>query len=247
VGKSPFESSALDTMTLRETVLTFALSPLTFEPGSKWSYCNPGITTLGRLIEVASGKSYADFMQERLFDPLGMKDTTFWPSDEQIARLATGYQATPDRQGIDPTPLAAFTPPLSNRKRAPFPGGGLFSTAADLAKFCQMILNGGTLDGRKYLAPEKVRQMTSRQTAESIVESYGFGWTTNGGMIAHGGAWKTNMTLHPKAGLITIFLVQVAGWRDDAEGKKIGWRDGVRAVVCIARYSPIGRRLRGAA
>jgi len=206
---------------LATRVAALAAQPLESEPGTKYKYTNGGMNTVGRIVEKISGLPFAEFLQTRLFDPLGMKDTTFWPSDEQIARLATGYQATPDRQGIDPTPLAAFTPPLSNRKRAPFPGGGLFSTAADLAKFCQMILNGGTLDGRKYLAPEKVRQITSRQTAESIVESYGFGWTTNGGMIAHGGAWKTNMTLHPKAGLITIFLVQVAGWRDDAEGKKI--------------------------
>jgi CubicO group peptidase (beta-lactamase class C family) len=110
---------------------------------------------------------------------------------------------------------------LSDRARQPMPGGGLFSTAADLAKFCQMILNGGTLAGRKYLSPEKVKQMTSRQTAEGIAESYGFGWTTREGLASHNGAWKTNMTVDVRTGLITIFLVQVAGWRDEAEGKKI--------------------------
>jgi len=206
---------------LATRVAALAAQPLESEPGTKYQYTNGGMNTVGRIVEKVSGLPFAEFLQTRLLDPLGMKDTTFWPSDEQVARLATGYQATADRKGIEATPLAAFTPPLSNRKRAPFPGGGLFSTAADLAKFCQMILNGGTLDGRKYLSPEKVQQMTSRQTAEGILESYGFGWTTNGGMIAHGGAWKTNMTIHPKQGLISIFLVQVAGWRDDAEGKKI--------------------------
>jgi len=206
---------------LATRVAALAAQPLESEPGTKYKYTNGGMNTVGRIVEKVSGVPFAEFLQTRLFDPLGMKDTTFWPSDEQVARLPTGYRAMADGKGIEPAPLVAFTPPLSNRKRAPFPGGGLFSTAADLAKFCQMILNGGTLHGRKYLAPEKVQQMTSRQTAKDIVESYGFGWTTNGGMIAHGGAWKTNMAIHPKEGLITIFLVQVAGWRDEAEGKKI--------------------------
>nr|WP_172683006.1 serine hydrolase domain-containing protein [Verrucomicrobium spinosum] len=81
VGKSPLEDQALDALSLREAVFTYAISPLQFEPGSKWQYCNPGINTLGRIIEVVSGQPYAEFMQERFFTPLGMKDTTFWPTD----------------------------------------------------------------------------------------------------------------------------------------------------------------------
>jgi CubicO group peptidase (beta-lactamase class C family) len=80
-SNSPLDKAALDTLTLREAVITYALTPLRFEPGSEWSYCNPGINTLGRLVEVASGKPFAEFMQERFFDPLGMKDTTFWPTE----------------------------------------------------------------------------------------------------------------------------------------------------------------------
>lgn len=220
---------------LATRVAALAAQPLESEPGTKYKYTNGGMNTVGRIVEKVSGVPFAEFLQTRLFDPLGMTDTTFWPSDEQAARLPTGYRASADGKSIEPAQLDAFTPPLSNRRRAPFPGGGLFSTAADLAKFCQMILNGGTLGGHKHLSPAAVKQMTTRQTAEGIVESYGFGWTINGGVIAHAGAWKTSMAIHPKDGLITIFLVQVAGWRDEAAGKKI---EPLFRKAALARFGP---------
>ncbi|MSU48066.1 MAG: hypothetical protein EXS37_03085 [Opitutus sp.] len=208
-----------DDLPLNIRVAAYAAQPLESEPGTKYHYTNGGMAAVGRLVERVSGLPYGEFLQKRLFDPLGMKDTSFWPTDAQVARLATGYRGTKDGAGLEPAPLDPFRYPLSDRTRHPMPGGGLFSTAADLAKFCQMILNQGTYGGRRYLSPALVKQMTSRQTADGIPESYGFGWTTNGGMVAHAGAWKTNMTVHPQAGLITIFLVQNAGWRTD-EGKK---------------------------
>ena len=228
VGKSPFESSALDTMTLRETVLTFALSPLTFEPGSKWSYCNPGITTLGRLIEVASGKSYADFMQERLFDPLGMKDTTFWPSKEQLARLATAYKPNADKSGLEATTVTYLSADLSDRKRMPLPAGGLFSCARDLARIYQMLLNEGTLDGHQYLKPETLKQMTANQLGDMPKVSFadgmnmGLGFhivktpmgvteSLSPGSFGHGGAYGTQAWIDPTRGLAIVLLIQRAG------------------------------------
>ena len=208
-------------MLLSTRVAAYAAHPLESEPGKKFHYTNGGMNTVGRLVEKVSGMSYAEFLQTRIFDPLGMTDTTFWPTAEQVARLPTGYRSTKDHSDIEPAPLDPFRYPLSDRSRQPMPAGGLFSTAADLAKFCQMILNQGTLAGRRYLSPERVKQMTSRQTAEGIPEGYGFGWTIGGGMIAHAGAWKTNMAIHPKEGLITIFMVQISGWRSEDEGKKI--------------------------
>ena len=208
-----------DDLPLNVRVAALALQPLESEPGTKYHYTNGGMAAVGRIVEKVSGMPFGDFLEKRIFGPLEMKDTSFWPTDRQAARLATGYRGTKDGAGLEAAPLDPFRYPLSDRARAPFPGGGLFSTAADLAKFCQMILNQGTFAGRRYLGPELVKQMTSRQTAAGIPESYGFGWTTNGGLIAHAGAWKTNMTINPQAGLITIFMVQNAGWRTD-EGKK---------------------------
>ena len=77
---------------LAELVMGYSREPLAFEPGSKWSYSNPGINTLGRLVEIASGTPFAEFIQTRLFNPLGMKDTTFWPTKAQQARVAKSYK-----------------------------------------------------------------------------------------------------------------------------------------------------------
>jgi CubicO group peptidase (beta-lactamase class C family) len=205
-----------DQVPLATRVAAYAAQPLESEPGTKYVYCNAGINTVGRIIEKVSGQSYAQFLQERLFDPLGMTDTTFWPTEEQASRLVTGYQPSKDKSGLEPARRT-----LTDRTCEPFPAGGLYSTAADMAKFCQMILHQGTVAGRKYVSPERVNQMTSRQTAAGLAESYGFGWTTREGQPSHNGAWKTNMTVNQDLGLITILMVQVAGWRDDAEGRRV--------------------------
>ena len=88
--------------TLAEAVMAFSQRPLDFEPGSKWSYCNTGIDTLGRIIEVLSGQSYESFLQQRIFDPLGMSDTTFYPSTEQLKRTAMTYgrEEEGERHGV---------------------------------------------------------------------------------------------------------------------------------------------------
>jgi CubicO group peptidase (beta-lactamase class C family) len=101
------------------------------------------------------------------------------------------------------------------------PAGGLFSTAADLARFCQMVLGGGQFEGRRYLSEAAVKEMTKRQTAAAIKDSYGLGWGTGGGTFGHGGAFATNMNIDPKRGLITLFLVQHAGFPGDG-GKAHG-------------------------
>ncbi|HZN34154.1 MAG TPA: serine hydrolase domain-containing protein, partial [Pirellulaceae bacterium] len=123
--------------TLKEATLAQAQRPLEFEPGSKWAYCNAGIDTLGRIIEVKSGQKYEDYLAARVFKPLGMTDTSAYPDEKQLARLAGLYG---QREGklyfadyvlIGPTKGA----------RHPIPAGGLFSTGADLAKLYQAMLN----------------------------------------------------------------------------------------------------------
>ena len=95
------------------------------------------------------------------------------------------------------------------------PAGGLFSTAADVGRFCRMVLNGGTLEGKRYLSEAAVAQMTSKQTGETVKEGYGLGWSTGGGRYGHGGAYATDMSIDAKRGLITVFLVQHAGFPGD--------------------------------
>ncbi|MEA3210460.1 MAG: hypothetical protein QOE70_3517 [Chthoniobacter sp.] len=218
--KSPIEQPTLDLFPLALRVQSYAMLPLQFEPDSKYQYSNAGINTAGRIIEVVSGMAYEKFLDERLFQPLGMRDTTFWPNEEQIQRLAKSYKGNKDGTDLEEVQVGQLKYPLNDHTRQPMPAGGLFSTAADVARFCQMLLNGGELDGKRYLSEAAVKQMTSRQTGEALKESYGFGLSTNGATFGHGGAYSTNMNIDTQRGLITVFMVQNAGWRND-DGKKI--------------------------
>jgi len=235
VVRSPLERE-LDMLSLREGVITCALSPLQFEPNSKYEYCNEGINTAGRIVEVVSGLPYETFMQTRLFEPLGMKDTTFWPSEEQLKRLAKSYKPNASGKGLEEIKITQLTYPLTSRKRAPYPAGGLFSTASDVATFCRMILNGGALNDRRYVSESAVRQMTSTQTGSLINQGrgeggYGLGWSTSRmsssntgraipGSCGHGGAYATNMSIDPEKQLITVYMVQHAGF-PGIDGAKI--------------------------
>ncbi len=163
--------------------------------------------------------SYEDFMQQRLFDPLGMKETTFWPTSVQESRIALSYKANADKSDLEAMPVSQLHYPLHEHVRQPMPAGGLYSTAADVARFCQMLLRGGELGGKRYLSPESLLMMTSKQTAEGLA-SYGFGYSVTGTSFGHGGAHATNMSIDPAKGIVTIFMVQHSGWRTD-DGKKI--------------------------
>ncbi len=217
--KTPVEQPTLDLLPLRDAVRTHALMPLQWEPGSKYQYSNAGINTVGRIIEVVSGMAYEDFLRTRLFEPLGMKETTFWPSEAQVRRMAKVYKPNKDKSGLEETLYDQMKYPLTDRTRYPFPAGGLFSTAADVARFARMILNGGQLDGRRYLSAAAVKQMTSKQTPAALKEGYGFGWSVGQGEFGHGGALGTETSIDPKSGLITIFMIQQAGFIGD--GAKI--------------------------
>lgn len=219
--KSMLEQPTLDGLPLRDAVRSYVLTPLQFEPDTKYQYSNAGINTAGRIIEVASGLSYEEFLDKRLFGPLGMKDTTFWPNEEQLTRLAKAYKPNADKTGLEETTIGQLTYPLNNLKRYPMPAGGLFSTASDVGRICQMVLNKGMFQGKRILSEAAVTQMTSRHTAPSLKESYGLGWSTGGGSFGHGGALSTNMNIDSQRGLITVFLVQHAGFPGEG-GKSHG-------------------------
>jgi CubicO group peptidase (beta-lactamase class C family) len=219
--RSPIEEPTLDLFPLATRVRSYASQPLMFEPDSKYQYSNEGINTAGRIIEVVSGQKYEDFLDARLFKPLGMKDTTFWPNTEQIARIAKSYRANKDKSDIEETPVGQLKYPLDDRQnRFPMPAGGLFSSAEDVARFGQMLLRAGEYNGKRYLSEAAVKQMTSRQTPAALKASYGFGYAVNGATFGHGGAYSTNISVDPQLGLVLVFMVQNAGWRND-DGKKI--------------------------
>lgn len=229
--KSALEEPTLDRLPLAVGARSYAMTPLDFDPDSDWRYSNAGINTAGRIIEVVSEMSYEDFLDERLFKPLGMNDTTFWPNEEQLKRLAKSYKPTADKSGLEELPITQLQYPLNDRRRQPMPAGGLFSTAQDVGRFCQMILNGGQWEGKRYLSEAAVKAMTSRQTPAALKQSYGLGWATGGDSFGHGGAYATNMSIDPARGLVTVFMVQHTGSPD------VGKLNGAFVAAAREAYS----------
>jgi len=209
--------------TLAEITMAISQLPLQFEPGSKWAYCNSGIDTLGRIIEVKSGKSFEDFMTEQIFKPLGMQDTTFYPTTEQMQRSATLY-------GVKDGELVEAGFQLigeTERAKHPIPAGGLYSTGADLAKAYQAMLLGGKLGEARIISDESVKQMTALQTGDIVCGftpgmGFGFGWAhtkepqgvhamMSKGTYGHGGAFGTQGWIDPERDLFLILLFQRTG------------------------------------
>ncbi|HEV7404339.1 MAG TPA: serine hydrolase domain-containing protein [Chthoniobacteraceae bacterium] len=214
--KSPFEFPTLDLLPLASAVRGYAGQPLVFEPGTKYQYSNEGINTAGRIVEAVGGMKFEEFLDRRLFGPLGMTDTTFWPTKEQQARLAKSYKGKADKSDLEVTGVGQLVLPLDDRHRGPMPAGGLFSTAQDVARFCQMLLNQGTLGGKRVLSEAAVKEMSSKQTGDQVKDNYGFGLSVGAdGSYGHGGAYATDMKIDPAHGLVFVYLVQHAGWRDD--------------------------------
>ncbi len=220
--KSNAQPGALDLLPLKDAVRSFAAEPLIFQPNTDYSYSNEGLNTAARIIEVISGVPYEQFMQERLFDPLGMKDTTFWPSAEQIRRLAKSYKLDAQNKNLMEVPIGQLTYPLDDRQhRYPMPAGGLFSTAEDVSKFCRMILNGGAINGKRYISLNALQNMTSRQNGGLGGTSYGFGWSVEPNGFGHGGAFKNAMEIDPAKGRILVFMVQQEGPWGTTDGDAI--------------------------
>jgi CubicO group peptidase (beta-lactamase class C family) len=215
--RSKAEPAALDLLPLDRSVLGYAAEPLVSQPGTAYLYSNEGINIAGRIVEVVSGMPLDVFMQRRLFEPLKMKDTTFWPNASQLGRLAKTYAGTSGT--LSEVPISQLTYPLDDRQhRFSFPAGGLFSTGDDVAHFCQMVLNDGVFDGRRYLSSESIRLMTTKETGSAVAQEYGLGWNISGNIVEHAGAYNTDMEINLKSGLITVFMVQRDGsWKKDRE------------------------------
>jgi CubicO group peptidase (beta-lactamase class C family) len=222
---SPLEPK-VDINPLSRATVTYGFSPLKTEPGTKYEYSNAGINTAARIIEVASGMPYEKFMEERLFRPLGMVDTTCTPTAKQLERLAKSYKPNAAKDGLEETPINQLTYPLDATNRFASAAGGYFSTAKDLSLFCRMILNGGVYHGKRYLSEAALAEMTSSHTKDLMGKkgsAYGLGWQISGrapnatdtqhsGTVGHGGAYNTNMQIDLQHQLITIFLVQHAAY-----------------------------------
>jgi CubicO group peptidase (beta-lactamase class C family) len=204
-------------ISLKSYVATLIKTPLAFQPGSAYEY-GFGPTVAGRILEIVSGMKYEDFLRTRLFEPLGMKDTTFHPDDAHRARIARTYKMDEDTHELVPG-YNPFVTSDASVQHMPEPAGGLFSTAADMGRFYAMVANGGELDGKRILSPKAVQDMLTPVTAGGKQLNYACGWMHNTetqrvcsampvGSHGHGGAFATNGWIDPSSGLVTVFMVQ---------------------------------------
>jgi len=200
-----------------------ATLPLAYQPGSTWDYSH-STDVLGRIIEVVTGKPLLQAMKEKVLDPLGMTDTSFYVTDpKKQSRIAEPF--ADDRSiGVN----ANFGDPRVAGKYESG-GGGMMSTATDYARFVQMLINGGTLEGKRYLSPRTLAFMTSDHLGTSIATTplylpgpgHGFGlgfavrktageapFPAEAGTFFWGGAGGTYFWVDPKSKLFVVFMMQ---------------------------------------
>jgi len=217
--------------TLADLVPLWLAAPMQYEPGEKWRYTQSGINAAARIVEVVSGMTFDAFLQKRLFDPLGMTHTTFYLTPESRSQLATAYAKNKETGLLEPVPPRAD---FGSRNRPPQGNGGLYSTGPDYARFCQMLLNGGTFEGHRYLTPAAMKFLTTPQTGDLPTgffqndtfgnhgANYGWGIATcilrtphegvasmlSPGSFGHGGAWGTQAWIDPVKGVAYVLMVQ---------------------------------------
>ncbi|HVE16101.1 MAG TPA: serine hydrolase domain-containing protein [Chthoniobacterales bacterium] len=202
------ETNGADRTPLKMRALPSVTGPLQWQPGTKYQYGNQGMNIAARVVEIVSGMPYEEFLQKRFFDPLKMTETTFWPSDAQIARLAGAYGPNKDKTGYAKGGINFLTKPYDDRvHRFPEAAGGLFSTTHDIFRYGMMLANNGELDGHRYLSPSSMDVLRSPQTGSTNM-NYSLGYHLRNGMFGHDGAYGTDLSVNPKTGMIAIFMVQ---------------------------------------
>jgi CubicO group peptidase (beta-lactamase class C family) len=223
-GVSASEAAKIDrarTDTIGTYLPKLATVPLAFQPGSRWAYSpGAGFDALGRIVEIGSSQPLDRFLRERIFQPLGMKDTFFVGAEEREMRAPLVYQRTP--KGL------VTQPPPAQRPSGTYfgGGGGLVSTAEDYARFAQMLLNGGELDGQRLLGRWTVDLMRSVHVSDSfpgrqpgrafglsvqvVTDPVAAGYSVSPGSYGWIGAWGTHSWMDPKEKLVGIMLVQTS-------------------------------------
>ena len=212
-GLKFFPGMPIDRRPVRELARLGAQDGQVSAPGEKYQYSNWGIDVAVACVEVVAGAPWEALLKKRILDPLDMHDATFFPSEEQYARLAKGYVLTDDKPAKE-TVVDQFQYPYSLPSRYPEAGGGLFGSPMDMIKFFAMVANGGVgLTGKRVLKEKTVALWFRKQTPDGVGERYSFGAKVSEGgrMMSHGGAWSTWGCAFRASGAARVFFVQYAG------------------------------------
>jgi CubicO group peptidase (beta-lactamase class C family) len=228
LGSGPMSNSDIEKVarkdgeTLAQYIPRLGGTALEFQPGSRWAYSpGAGFETLGRVIEIASGMPLDRFFRTRIFDPLGMKDITFWPTDAQMPRVATVYSRTP--AGL----TKQVMPNDTMSRNVYFRGsGGLYSTAEDYLPLGIMLAGRGEADGKRLLSRKTVEMMSAAHIPDTMQgrpagEGYGLSvrvvtnHAARGTMLSDGtfgwtGAQGTHFFVDPKEELTAVLMVQTS-------------------------------------
>lgn len=212
---------------LEEAVKAYVQLPVNFQPGERWQYCQSSINTAARIVEVVSGLSFDQFLAQRIFQPLGMDDTTFYLSDEQLLRLAMTYRRDGEGKLAETELFLLCGKSATDRRRMPAANGGLFSTVQDYARFCQMLMRGGDYGGVRVLSPEAVEQLSTVITGDLTTGfTPGNGWglgvcvvrqpqgvtaPLSAGSFGHGGMHGTQLWIDPLRQRAYLLMIARAG------------------------------------
>ena len=218
--------------TIREQVENLGSLPLSAHPGTEWQY-QVGYPVIGTVIEIASGMTLEDFYRERIFEPLKMKDSSFYLPEGQLDRFTTSYRL--QHEGEEWKLVTVDRPETSEKVKGPKTWfgaggdrGGVLSTVADYARLAQMLLNGGELDGVRILGRKTVELMTSNHTRNIPIPmlGHGFGFgigvgvriesernplVRSVGSYGWGGAAGTGYFADPKEDMFVIYFTQMMG------------------------------------
>ena len=198
-------------LSLRDTAKEAASEPILFEPGTRTQYSNTGIDIGAAVIEVVTKQPWDVFLKERVLLPLGMKNTTFNPSDEQLKNVISMYKISKDK-APEFTLFNAWMPlPHNGPTVFPSAGAGLWTTANDQLKFYKMLMNLGVGDnGVRILKEETVKNLLATSTRPEKMEKYSLGLAVQGnGWFGHGGAWNTNCKVNWQTKQLQLWAVQL--------------------------------------
>ncbi len=235
VDKAYAQQQVLQSTSLQEMIDKLSKIPLLYQPGTRWTY-SISVDIQGYLVEKLSGKSLPEFMRDRVFQPLQMKDTAFYVPPDKVDRLVTTYEWDDRGNEVAPAKTVLLGINYLSPPETPSPGAGLVTTAEDFFRFAQMILNGGELDGVRILAPRTVQLLCSNHLPEElmtrengiglyhfgpgvgfaidmpvVVDSLKAGTLSGDGSLTWGGAGQTWFWVDPTYDVVFVGMIQLFG------------------------------------
>ena len=202
-------------MPIRSAAVTAATSPILFEPGTKTQYSNTGIDIAAAVVQTIVGKPWEDFLKERVLDPLGMAETGFKPTDEQLSHHVELYDVHENAPATFKLQNGSQQRPYNDSHVFPSAGAGLWTTARDQVKFYRMLMNGGVGDnGARILKEETVRDLLATTSRPAGLGNYSLGLAASkdgNGWFGHGGAWGTNCQVDMDGKRLKLWVVQLNG------------------------------------